>query len=279
MLGRVAAEFVEAYPADAARILEAATTEVVGEALGSLPAPVAAAVLRAMAPHAASSGLAHVAHAAPGPAAEIVRRLPIEIASALLLRLDAGVRGRLMAALPARASVPLRMVLRFPPGSVGSLIDPRVVTVRAETRVAEAAETARRTPSLLRKYLYVLDDTQRLIGIVDARQCLIRDPALPIGRLERETMVALRARSSLREAGRNPGWERFGVLPATDHRGVFLGVVRRTTLRRALAAGASPEPEVELADLALDLADLYWQTAASFIAGTPATGARDGDAP
>ena len=266
MLGRIASEFVEAYPADAARVLEDAATEVVGEAFESLSAPVAAAVLQAMTPHAAAGGLAHLA---PETAAGVVRLLPIELASALLIRLDAGERARLMKALPRRVSVPLRMVLRFPPGSVGSLIDPRVVTVRAETRVAEAAETARRAPSLLRKYLYMLDDAQRLAGIVDARQCLIRDPELPIGRLEREPPVALRARSSLREAGRNPGWERFSVLPATDHRGVFLGVVRRTSLRRALADGTAPEPEAELTGLALDLADLYWQTAASFIAGAP----------
>ncbi len=276
MLGRIASEFAEAYPADAARVMEAATTEVVGEALGSLPAPVAAAVFRAMVPHAAARGLAHLA---PEAAAAIVGRLPVELASALLLRLDAGERGKLMKALPARVSVPLRMVLRFPPGSVGSLIDPRVVTVRAETRVGEAAETARRAPSLLRKYLYVLDEAQRLTGIVDARQCLTRDPELPIGRLERETPAALRARSSLREADRNPGWERFSVLPVTDHRGVFLGVVRRTSLRRAQAGGAAPEPGADLTDLALDLADLYWRTAAGFIAGTSATGGRDGDAP
>ena len=276
MLGRIASEFIEAYPADAARVLEDAAAEVVGEALGGLPAPAAAAVIQAMTPHAASGGLAHLA---PDAAAEVVRHLPIELASALLLRLDSGARGALMKALPARVSVPLRMVLRFPPGSVGSLIDPRVVTVRVETRVAEAAETARRAPSLLRKYLYVLDDAQRLTGMVDARQCLLRDPKLPIGRLEQEAPIALRARTSVREASRNPGWERFSVLPATDHRGVFLGVVRRTSLRRALADSAAPEPEAELAGLALDLADLYWQTAAGFITGTSTTGGGNEEAP
>ena len=276
MLDRITTEFVEAYPEDAAHVLEGAVPEVAGEVLGALPAPAAAAVLRAMNPHAAAGGLATLA---PDTAADVVRHLPIELASALLLRLEAGARAKLMKALPPRVSVSLRMVLRFPPGSVGSLIDPRVVTVRSETRVGEAAETARRAPSLLRKYLYVLDDAQRLTGIVDARHCLLRDPELTIGRLERETMAALRARSSLREAGRHPGWEHFSVLPATDHRGVFLGVVRRASLRRALAEGAAPQPEAELADLALDLADLYWHTAAGLITGATTTDDRDREAP
>ena len=276
MLGRITTEFVEAYPEDAARVLEDAAPEVAGEVLGALPAPVAAAVLREMNPHAAAGALASLA---PEAAAGIVRHLPVALASALVLRLDADARGALMKALPAKVSVPLRMVLRFPAGSVGSIIDPRVVTVRPETRVGEATEIARRAPALLRRHLYVLDERQRLAGMVDARQCLLRDPALPVGRLDQEEPVALRARTSLREANRHPGWERFSVLPATDHRGVFLGVVRRAGLRRALADGTAPEPEAELTGLALDLADLYWQAAAGFITGASAAHDEDRDAP
>ena len=275
MLGRITTEFVEAYPEDAARVLEEASPEVAGEVLGALAAPVAAAVLGEMNPHAAAGGLAHLA---PDAAAAIVGHLSVALASALVLRLDEEERDALMKALPAKVSVPLRLVLRFPAGSVGSIIDPRVVTVRPETRVGEATEIARRAPALLRRHLYVLDERQRLIGMVDARQCLLRDPALPIGRLDREEPVTLRARTSLREASRHPGWERFSVLPATDHRGVFLGVVRRASLRRALADGTAPEPEAELAGLALDLADLYWQTAAGFITGATTADDRDREA-
>ena len=276
MLGRITTEFVEAYPDDAARVLEDAVPEVVGEVFVALPAPVAAAVLREMNPHAAAGGLGHLA---PDAAAGIATHLPVALAAALVLRLDTEIRAALMKALPANVSVPLRMVLRFPAGSVGSIIDPRVVTVRPETRVGEATEMARRAPALLRKYLYVLDEHQRLTGKVDARQCLLRDPELPIGRLDREEPMALRARTSLREASRHAGWERFSVLPATDHRGVFLGVVRRASLRRALTDGTTPEPEAELAGLALDLADLYWQTAAGFITGAAAAHDEDRDAP
>ena len=70
MLGRITTEFVEAYPADAAGVLEDAAPEVAGQVLGALPAPVAAAVLREMNPHAAVGGLAHLA---PDAAAGIVK--------------------------------------------------------------------------------------------------------------------------------------------------------------------------------------------------------------
>ena len=256
---------VEAYPADAARVLELATSEVAGEALGALPTAVAAQVLRAMNPHAGARSLAHLE---PDEAATRVKHLPIELAAALLLRFPPDKRAALMRALPAAVSMPLRMVLRFPAGSVGSLVDPHVVTVRVETRVREAAESARRTPSLLRKYIYVLDEAQRLVGVVDARQCLLRDPDLPIGGLVGSEPVALRARSSLREASVHPGFERFSVMPVTDHRGVFLGVVRRTALRRTMADRTAEKAKAGLGDLAIDLADLYWQTTAGMLVGT-----------
>ena len=266
MPSAVTSAFLAAYPADAARILEEASAELVGEILGPLPAPAAAAVLQAMAPHAAACGLAHLP---PDTAAGILRHLPMELGSALLLRLDPGERGALMRALPPTISVPLGMVLRFPGDSVGSLVDSRVVTVRAETRIAEATEAARRALWSLRQYLYVLDERQRLTRVVDARQCLLQDPALPIGRLEQQRApIALRARTGLHDAARHPGWDRFNVLPVTDHRDVFLGVVRRMSLNRALLERGAAEPEGDLIRLTLDLADLYWQTAARLLFGT-----------
>lgn len=267
MLGPIASQFIERCPADAARVLETAAPDVVAETLEALPATVGAPLLRAMIPHAAANGLGHLA---PDAAAALLANLPVEVAAALLLRLESGKRGVLVNALPAKLSVALRLVLRFPTGSVGSLIDPRVVTLRPQTRIGEAAEIARRSPELLRKYLYVLDEAQHLTGVVDARQCVIQEPDRLIGTLEQKEPIALRARATLREASLMPAWERFAILPVTDHRSVFLGVVRRVSVFQALAAqGASAPKEdlVDLSDLALALADLYWSTAGGLFVG------------
>ena len=262
MLGPLAAQFVERYPEDAARVLEEADPEVVAKLLQAVPAEAGAALLRAMSPHTSAGGLARLAS---GEAAEVVAHLPLELAAALSLRLGSGTRGALLGALPGRVSVPLRLMLRFPPGSVGSLIDPRVVAVRSTTRIGEAAEIARRAPELLRKYLYVLDEAQHLTGVVDARHCLLGDPERAIGTLERRDPVSLRARATIREARLNSAWERFPILPAVDHRGVFLGIVRRVSLFRAIAAERDEEPRGSLSDLALALAELYWEASTGLI--------------
>ena len=262
MLGQVAYRFIEDFPSDAARVLEKDTPDAIAEVAAALPPPVGAALLRAMTPHAAATGLARLT---PAAVAALTAHLPVEVAAALLLRLDAAARGALLNAMTAKAAAAIRLALRFPAGTVGSLIDARVATVRPDTRVEEARAMARRAPELLRKYLYVLDPGQRLTGVVDVRQCLFEDADRRIGSLLRKDPVALRARTGLRQASLLPAWERFAVLPAVEHHGVFLGVVRRMTLFRALAAQSGPAGQEDLAQLAIDLAEMYWQTASSLL--------------
>ena len=267
MLGQVAYRFVKDFPSDAARVLEKDAPDTIDEVVAALPPPVGAALLRALTPHAAATGLGRLA---PATAAALTEHLPVEVAAALLLRLDASARGALLTALPAKASAPIRLALRFPVGTVGSLIDARVATVRPDTRVEEVGAMARRAPALLRKYLYVLDHGQHLTGVVDVRQCLFEDGDRRIDSLLRKDPVALRARTSLSQASLLPAWERFAVLPAVDHRGVFLGIVRRMTLFRALASQSGSARQEDLAQLAMDLAELYWQAASSLLVEPPA---------
>lgn len=249
---------------DASRVLEQTDPEVRGEALAALPATAGAALLQAMTPHAAADCLAHLP---PTAAAALVSQLRTELATPLLLRLGTASRAALLKALPTKAATALRLALRFPAGSVGTLIDPDVVTVRAEMRIGEAVEIARRAPASLRTYLYVLDETQRLAGVVDVRQCVLQDAERPLGVIEQEEPIALRARTGLRQASLAEAWERFNVLPVTDHRGVFLGVVRRKSLFREISEQRSPASHEDLGGLALDLVELFWGAASQVVIG------------
>ena len=137
------------------------------------------------------------------------------------------------------------------------------MTARVDAEAGETIALARRAPQSVRRYLYVLGDEQRLVGVVGARQCALSDPALPIARLMIAMPSSLLARTRLQEAVHNPDWERFDMLPVVDRRGIFLGVVRRNTLQRALRGEEASAARVDVTDLALDLADLWWQTACS----------------
>jgi len=95
----------------------------------------------------------------------------------------------------------------------------------------------------------------------------LQDAARPIGAIEQENPVALRARIGLRQASLAEAWERFDVLPVTDHRGVFLGVVRRTTLLHACSEQGASAPQEDLGGLAFDLAELFWGMTSRLVLG------------
>ena len=265
MTGELTVRFAADYPAEAAALLERASPDAAGSVLSSLPQPVATAVLGAMAPGPAADCLAGLA---PRAAARLLKTLKLEHMTPLMLRLDAKARNAILRVLPATISTSLRIVLQFPSDSLGSLLDPQVMTARADGEAGQTIALARRAPQSVRRYLYVLGDGQRLVGVVGTRQCALSDAALPIARLMDPRPVALLARTRLQEAVRNPHWERFDMLPVVDRRDVFLGVVRRNSLQRAVQGEEASAARVDVTDLALDLADLWWQTAAALLVDT-----------
>ncbi len=257
MLSPVTLDFVESHPEDAARIFEGVKPFELAEVLRSIPPPVAAKVMRKMAPSVVAQCL-DVLEA--NEAAAMVTQLPTEFLAPLLRRLTPEVRGRLLEALSPKVSVPLRMSLRFPDGTVGSLIEPQVVTVRAEMSVGNAVRLARRSPELVRNYLYVIDETQRLTGTVDIRKCLIAPRNTPILPLIKPEPIVLPARMSLLEARENEAWTRFNVLPVVDRKNTFLGVLRQRKLEQALGERTGATRGGGVNDVILDLFELYWQS-------------------
>lgn len=272
MVGPIASRFIETRPADAARILEHEDAGIVGELLAALPTGVGAALLQAMTPHAASDGLARLP---PERAAALISQLRTERATPLLMRLDTTVRTALLKAMPAKTATAVRLALRIPAGSVGSIAEPDVLTVRADTNIGEAVEIARRAPVALRKYLYVLDENHRLVGVVDARQCVLQDAERLIGSADQEEPIALRARTGLRQACLTEAWDRFDVLPVIDHRGVFLGVVRRRSLFAAIQGVGQPAQNQALGKLAFDLVELFWGTTSNLVLSGMSDGRRN----
>ena len=144
-----------------------------------------------------------------------------------------------------------------------------VVTVRPETSVGEAIDISRRAPTFLRKYLYVLDDSHRLVGTLDARQCLLSEPSFLIGKLIQPEPIALRARASVREAKQNPAWEHFSIFPVVDRRNTFLGVVARAKVLGTAADRAADQAQENAVELSVDLAHLWWHMTSAFLIGTP----------
>ena len=263
-LDPLAAGFLEAHPEQAARILADADPADRVALAAAAPAEVMAAVLR---------------HLAPGDAGRIVDALPVAQARPLLAAMPAGDasrvlrgvtpahRSQVLASLPVARAARIRLALRYPPGSVGSAMDTDAVTAGERMLVRDVVRLARRGAGALHHRIFVLSDAQRLLGAVDTRACLLHPPSTALQTLIELGSDALPARASLEAAAEHEGWERLDVLPVTDRRDTFLGVLHRAALDRLRTSAGEEKAAGDPGRAALDLAELYWESMGALLFG------------
>ena len=98
--------------------------------------------------------------------------------------------------------------------------------ILAKQTVGEALESLRRHPPRGRiLYLYVVDDRDRLVGVVPTRRLLLGSPEQPVAEIMVRRVVALPARTTVLEACEFFIQHRFLAFPVVDEGRRLLGVV------------------------------------------------------
>lgn len=248
--------FVDAHPAEAARVLEALPTAEAGSFLAALAPRLGARVLGSMLPTAA----ARVLHAVDDAAAQaLLHAATTQTAVAILRHLPESARARLLAQLPPASALASQLLLGFPDDTVGAWTDPDapVASIEGDVRAALAKVRMEGTAGL--QQLYVVDAERRLRGAV-ALEDLVRardaDRLLGLIRPPATTLAAMMPVASARDLS---AWERALALPVVDHDQRLVGVLRRTALGQALRARPRPSAEASAnASAAEALAASYW---------------------
>lgn len=157
----------------------------------------------------------------------LVNEMEPDDRTALLEELPALVTQRLIALLDPEERRITQSILGYPEESVGRLMTPDYVRVRAEW-------TLRRAIEHIRKYgrdaetidvIYVVDDEGRLVDDLRIRQLLLADPEQTVESIMDRKFVALRATDDREEAVRQMQHYDRVALPVVDSRGVLVGIV------------------------------------------------------
>jgi len=160
--------------------------------------------------------------------------------------------------LPTATAVASRLLIGYLEDSVGGWVDPEVIAVAAHSSAAEALARVRGGAEAEVEQLYVVDSDQRLLGVVDL-PALVRSPGpAAVTALMRAPSAALAASAPLASAIAHAGWESASVLPVVERGERLLGVLRRSTLRRALALAESSVLDAGETTVVTLLADAYW---------------------
>lgn len=247
--------FLEAHPDDAARILERFISEEAAALLEEISPTLAAALLPPMAPVAGAECLGRMA---TDRAAAVIAELDLDAAALLLRRMELAPRARVLEALPDPVAGPLGFLLRYPEGTAGALMDPRVLALPHDLAVGEALARVRRAPRLVLYYLYVVDRRQALVGVLNLRELLLAPRHVALDAVMRPHVARLSARADRATIVAHPGWREFHALPVVDEAGAFVGVVRYETLRRLEVEPATGPEGPRAVGAVVSLGELCW---------------------
>jgi len=153
---------------------------------------------------------------APDDAADVIQHVPEAERAGLLALLDDATRREVTA------------LLAYAEDAAGGLMNPRYARLRPEMTVDEAIGYLRRqarTNLELLSYLYVIDDEQRLLGVVSFRELFAAQPERTVREVMRTDLVTVRDDQDQEEVSRILAQHDLIALPVLDRDGHMKGIV------------------------------------------------------
>ena len=259
---------LKAHPQNAARTLESFSPEELAEFLTGLPGNISAEVVRELSPALAA---ACMSCSGPEQVADIIKHLDIDMAGMILRRLDKIKRHEVVNHLPASNWIGLRMVLRYPADTVGSVMDPNVLSVHKEMPVANILKNMRLFKNQLLHAVYITDRSHTFAGALDVRDLFFASEKQLAGELVHKVEHVVTARSTLTSMYHDDVWSGQSELPVVDHNRRFLGVLHQNSLNKALEHFNRGSNDNALAETALALSELVWNACAGVFSGVSDT--------
>lgn len=238
----IARRYLAVHPEEAAALLEERSLDEVAGVLETCRPNVAGGVLRRMRSAVASDLLARLSGEQAGA---VLRTLTHADAARLLRGATPELREGLVGRLPRELRQAVAALLRFPEGTAGALMDPRVASLPGDLTAEQAAARLRSEPAYGAYYLYVVDREQRLVGVLNYRDLVRAEPSSDLASFMRPAAQSIRADTSGAALVDHPGWRGFLALPVVDEQGVLLGALRHESVAPqgadAAAAGGGGE--------------------------------------
>lgn len=227
-----ASKLSEIHPADLADILEDLGADERVALVESLDYYAAALTLQEMQPKNRLQ-LAEVLETAR--LASIVNEMQMDDAVDLLDALDIPRRQEIYNLLPQEKVTDLRDLSRLSQFSVGSIMNTDLIVARKTNTAGEVLDHIRNESEKAEvyRYAYIVEDDDKLLGVVTLRQLFRADPSTPVTDLMAEQPITVHIDTHIRRVARIIFKYNFEAVPVVDEDNRIQGVV---SLRDALAA-------------------------------------------
>ena len=252
MLEFLATEFASTHPQETSRALAELPAAEAAHFLETCSSALAGSIARQLT---ALEFVACLHCMTVDRAAAVLVEMPLEKVASALRRMSTTERNALADTLPRDLRRRLQALLEHPQETAGALMEPLVFSVGPRMTAGQVLESLARHSVHLRYYVYVVDEGECLLGVVDLRRLMsagrdkltedlmVRDPERISSRAGRRAIVS------------HPAWDRVHTLPVVDERNVLLGILRHQRVRQL---ERSESARVEGGSARAALADLFW---------------------
>ena len=230
--------YLRDFPLGAAKQLEAMSPTEAAQALAEQPVDAIGPLFEAMAPDVAAGVLDQLAESQSSAALAAVSP---NTALTILGQFDEAERQRHLATLEPGLQRELQELMVYPDDSAGRLMETRISTFRPEMTVAQALERLRRSKLRGLQSVFLVDDAQRLAARVAVHELAIAEPGQYLRDIAEPVNLVVQAIAPSDEVVEMLERSRLPAIPVTDFEGRLLGVVRYTSLIRAMQEVASDD--------------------------------------
>ena len=230
----------EAAPGDAADVLEQLDELDAAGLISDLEPSEAAEILEEIAPELA----AELVEGVPlMDLAAAISEMPGEAAADLLGELDAQVVEDVLAAMEDKAEQEVRQLLAYPPDSAGGLMTTEVASLPTGLTTDEAIERLRQLHDTFGdlSYVYVVDDSQRLTGVISFRDLVFRRPGSPLADVMIPDPVSVTAGTDRENVAELAQRYHLLAIPVTDEGGRLLGMITTDAVIEAVKDEATED--------------------------------------
>lgn len=149
-------------------------------------------------------------------------------AASILMHFPEETRERISIILPEKLKEQIRELLTYPENSVGRMMNTDLASFQHTVTAGEAIDKIRNMAKRKNtfSYAYVIDNEDRLTGVLNMHDLMIAPPDRPLGDICRKDVFSLHSFTDIQEAAAEISKRRYFAVPVVDSENHLLGIIK-----------------------------------------------------
>ncbi len=223
-------KFFEYDPLTATHALETMDEEEAIKILTILPASMSSSIFRRLPTELAASLLEKVP---PETFIEIAEKMEPQQGATILMHITDEIRTRMLTHLPDKTKMAIQEILTYPKGSVASIMTTKYVAFHKDIRISDVVENIRQrahSKAPPASYVYVIDNENHLIGVLNMRDLIIADSDSKLESIMIKNPYCINAFTEREVAANELADRKYFAAPVVDNENHLLGIVKADQL-------------------------------------------------